>query len=142
MQFQGTDQYVATDDLKMAVNAAIALKRPLLIKGEPGTGKTLLINALLATLPKNYQAVNIHYTALRPKGLIQSICNSFGLAYGRQTMAELIFKLQTYFQSLGLPEDRIQVQGYGRRRPVADNNSPLGKDKNRRVVISLGRTQV
>ena len=50
--------------------------------------------------------------------------------------------LQTYFQSLGLPEDRIQVQGYGRRRPVADNNSPLGKDKNRRVVISLGRTQV
>ena len=36
--------------------------------------------------------------------------------------------LQTYFQSLGLPEDRIQVQGYGRRRPVADNNSPLGKD--------------
>lgn len=50
--------------------------------------------------------------------------------------------LQRYFRSLGLPEDRIQVQGYGRRRPVADNASPLGKDKNRRVVISLGRTQV
>ena len=42
MQFQGTEQYVATEDLKMAVNAAIALQRPLLIKGEPGTGKTLL----------------------------------------------------------------------------------------------------
>ncbi|MCG9597182.1 OmpA family protein [Vibrio sp. Isolate25] len=50
--------------------------------------------------------------------------------------------LRDYFKSLGLPEDRIQVQGYGRRRPVDDNSSPIGKDKNRRVVISLGRTQV
>lgn len=50
--------------------------------------------------------------------------------------------LQKYFESLGLPSDRIQVQGYGKRRPIADNASPIGKDKNRRVVISLGRTQV
>ncbi|HAS6427850.1 TPA: OmpA family protein [Vibrio parahaemolyticus] len=50
--------------------------------------------------------------------------------------------LRTYFESLGLPEDRIQVQGYGKRRPIADNGTPIGKDKNRRVVISLGRTQV
>lgn len=50
--------------------------------------------------------------------------------------------LQKYFESLGLPADRIQVQGYGKRRPIADNASPIGKDKNRRVVISLGRTQV
>ena len=42
MRFEGTDRYVATDDLRLAVNAAIALERPLLIKGEPGTGKTLL----------------------------------------------------------------------------------------------------
>ncbi len=42
MRFQGTDSYVATDDLKLAVNAAITLQRPLLIKGEPGTGKTML----------------------------------------------------------------------------------------------------
>src|SRR3954464_9949675 len=41
-RFQGTKDYVATDDLKIAVNAAIALERPLLIKGEPGTGKTVL----------------------------------------------------------------------------------------------------
>ena len=41
-KFQGTARYVATDDLKMAVNAAITLERPLLIKGEPGTGKTVL----------------------------------------------------------------------------------------------------
>jgi MoxR-like ATPase len=41
-RFEGSDQYVATDDLKVAVNAAIALERPLLVKGEPGTGKTVL----------------------------------------------------------------------------------------------------
>lgn len=50
--------------------------------------------------------------------------------------------LQEYFKSLGLPEDRIQVQGYGKRRPIADNASPIGRDKNRRVVISLGRTHI
>ena len=42
MRFEGTKDYVATDDLRVAVNAAIALERPLLVKGEPGTGKTVL----------------------------------------------------------------------------------------------------
>src|SRR5215813_11044523 len=42
MRFDGTKAYVATDDLKIAVNAAIILERPLLVKGEPGTGKTVL----------------------------------------------------------------------------------------------------
>ena len=42
MKFQGSEHYVATDDLTLAVNAAITLQRPLLVKGEPGTGKTLL----------------------------------------------------------------------------------------------------
>ena len=42
MRFEGTQSYVATDDLKVAVNAAVTLRRPLLVKGEPGTGKTIL----------------------------------------------------------------------------------------------------
>ena len=42
MRFEGTESYVATEDLKVAVNAAVALRRPLLVKGEPGTGKTVL----------------------------------------------------------------------------------------------------
>ena len=42
MKFKGTDSYIATDDLIIAVNAAVTLERPLLIKGEPGTGKTEL----------------------------------------------------------------------------------------------------
>src|SRR5215468_435618 len=54
MQFTGTKSYIATDDLKVAVNAAITLERPLLIKGEPGTGKTVLAievaNAIKAPL--------------------------------------------------------------------------------------------
>lgn len=42
LRFTGTADYVATEDLKVAVNAAVALERPLLVKGEPGTGKTVL----------------------------------------------------------------------------------------------------
>ena len=42
MKFKGTKNYISTEDLSMAVNASISLQRPLLIKGEPGTGKTLL----------------------------------------------------------------------------------------------------
>lgn len=50
MKFQGTQNYVSTDDLTIAVNAAIALERPLLIKGEPGTGKTELAKQVAAAL--------------------------------------------------------------------------------------------
>ncbi|MDX1303768.1 MAG: OmpA family protein [Photobacterium sp.] len=49
-------------------------------------------------------------------------------------------KLEEYFMSLGLPGNRIQVEAYGKRRPIADNSTPIGRNKNRRVVISLGRT--
>ena len=42
MKFKGTKNYVATNELQMAVNASVTLQKPLLIKGEPGTGKTLL----------------------------------------------------------------------------------------------------
>ena len=46
MRFTGTSDYIATDDLKVAVNAAVALRRPLLVKGEPGTGKTVLAHEI------------------------------------------------------------------------------------------------
>ncbi|HEY1073791.1 MoxR family ATPase [Brevundimonas sp.] len=49
-RFEGTSDYIATDDLKVAVNAAVALERPLLIKGEPGTGKTVLAYELARAL--------------------------------------------------------------------------------------------
>jgi len=50
MKFTGTDAYVATDDLKIAVNAAVTLERPLLVKGEPGTGKTELARQVATSL--------------------------------------------------------------------------------------------
>src|SRR5213079_1983992 len=50
MRFEGTSNYVATDDLKVAVNAAVTLRRPLLVKGEPGTGKTILAHEIAAAL--------------------------------------------------------------------------------------------
>ena len=50
MRFQGTSSYVATDDLKVAVNAAVTLRRPLLVKGEPGTGKTVLAHEIAAAV--------------------------------------------------------------------------------------------
>ena len=50
MNFTGTDDYVATDELQLAVNAAIQLQKPLLIKGEPGTGKTMLAEQIAKSL--------------------------------------------------------------------------------------------
>ena len=52
MRFEGTDNYIATQDLAMAVNAAVTLERPLLVKGEPGTGKTVLAHEVAKALGK------------------------------------------------------------------------------------------
>ena len=50
MRFEGTEDYVATDDLQIAVNASITLERPLVVKGEPGTGKTVLAHEIAEAL--------------------------------------------------------------------------------------------
>lgn len=71
MQFHGTDQYVATEDLTMAVNAAIALERPLLIKGEPGTGKTLLAEQVAESLGLELISWNIKSTTKANQGLYE-----------------------------------------------------------------------
>ncbi|CBL46951.1 AAA ATPase family protein [gamma proteobacterium HdN1] len=71
MQFQGTGTYVATDDLKLAVNAAIALKRPLLIKGEPGTGKTMLAEEVAGALGLRLLQWHIKSTTKAQQGLYE-----------------------------------------------------------------------
>jgi len=69
MKFQGTDTYVADYDLKLAVNAAITLERPLLIKGEPGTGKTLLAQHVAEGLGMPIERWHIKSTTKAQEGL-------------------------------------------------------------------------
>lgn len=70
-RFNGTTRYVATDDLKMAVNAALTLQRPLLIKGEPGTGKTLLAEEVASALGRRLLQWHIKSTTKAQQGLYE-----------------------------------------------------------------------
>ena len=71
MRFEGTDTYVATDDLKLAVNAALALERPLLVKGEPGTGKTLLAEEVARSLGRPLLQWHVKSTTKAQQGLYE-----------------------------------------------------------------------
>jgi MoxR-like ATPase len=71
MRFEGTRTYIATEDLKIAVNAAIVLERPLLIKGEPGTGKTLLAEEIAAAIGAPLIAWHIKSTSKAQQGLYE-----------------------------------------------------------------------
>ena len=70
-RFEGTDRYIATDDLKIAVNAAVALERPLLIKGEPGTGKTVLAHEVATALGRQLIEWHIKSTTRAIQGLYE-----------------------------------------------------------------------
>ena len=71
MKFNGTSSYIATDDLIVAVNAAISLERPLLIKGEPGTGKTELAKQVSKALDLNMIEWHIKSTTKAQQGLYE-----------------------------------------------------------------------
>lgn len=71
MKFSGTQSYVATDDLKLAVNAAITLERPLLVKGEPGTGKTMLAEQLAESFGVKLITWHIKSTTKAHQGLYE-----------------------------------------------------------------------
>jgi MoxR-like ATPase len=71
MKFQGSENYVATDDLMLAVNAAATLKRPLLIKGEPGTGKTMLAEEVALALGMPLMQWHIKSTTKAQQGLYE-----------------------------------------------------------------------
>jgi MoxR-like ATPase len=71
MKFQGTSNYVATQDLMLAVNAAITLKRPLLVKGEPGTGKTMLAEEVAEALGMPLLQWHIKSTTKAQQGLYE-----------------------------------------------------------------------
>jgi len=71
MRFEGTDNYVATEDLKVAVNAAVVLERPLLIKGEPGTGKTVLAHEVAQSLGMPLIEWHVKSTTTAQQGLYE-----------------------------------------------------------------------
>ena len=71
MKFTGSDSYIATQDLMLAVNASITLKRPLLIKGEPGTGKTMLAEEVAAALGMPLMQWHIKSTTKAQQGLYE-----------------------------------------------------------------------
>lgn len=71
MRFEGSENYVTTSDLTLAVNAAISLQRPLLIKGEPGTGKTLLAEEVAAALGLDLLQWHIKSTTKAQQGLYE-----------------------------------------------------------------------
>jgi len=71
MKFEGTPAYVATDDLKLAINAAITLERPLLVKGEPGTGKTMLAEQLAESFGARLITWHIKSTTKAHQGLYE-----------------------------------------------------------------------
>ena len=71
MKFSGTNAYVATDDLTIAVNASITLERPLLVKGEPGTGKTELAKQISKSLNLQMIEWNIKSTTKAQQGLYE-----------------------------------------------------------------------
>jgi len=70
-RFSGTDSYIATDDLKMAVNAAVTLERPILVKGEPGTGKTQLAVEIARSLDRPLFEWHIKSTTKAQQGLYE-----------------------------------------------------------------------
>jgi len=71
MRFEGSASYVATDDLRVAVNAAVTLERPLLVKGEPGTGKTVLAREIADALAAPFIEWNIKSTTKAQQGLYE-----------------------------------------------------------------------
>jgi MoxR-like ATPase len=71
MRFEGTSNYVATDDLKVAVNAAVLLRRPLLVKGEPGTGKTVLAHEIAKAVGAPLIEWNVKSTTKAQQGLYE-----------------------------------------------------------------------
>ena len=93
-RFSGTDGYIATEDLKVAVNAAITLQRPLLIKGEPGTGKTVLAHEVARALGMPLIEWHIKSTTKAQQGLYEydavSACETASWAMRRCTISPTI----------------------------------------------------
>lgn len=70
----------------------------LILTGEVGTGKTIMINALIDRLPKEYRVAKIYHSALSPKGLIENICKEFNIDFSNSSISQLVLKIQDFLK--------------------------------------------
>ena len=115
MKFEGTQTYVATDDLKIAVNAAITLERPLLIKGEPGTGKTVLAHETANALGTDLLEWHIKSTTKAQQGLYEY--DAVSRLRDSQLGDERVKDIANYIKR-GKLWDAFTFQNEGGTRPV------------------------
>ena len=110
MKFTGTKSYIATDDLSLSVNAAIALERPLLIKGEPGTGKTMLALEVAKSLDLPLIEWHIKSTTKAQQGLYEydavTRLRDSQLDVKELKTFQIIFKRENYGR-LSLPKNKL-----------------------------------
>ena len=139
MKFQGTDSYVATEDLMVAVNAAITLQRPLLVKGEPGTGKTILALEIARALGKPLIQWHIKSTTKAQQGLYEydAVSRLRDSQLGRDDVHDIsnespvllideIDKADIEFPNdLLLELDRMEFHVYETQETIAAKNRPI-----------------
>ncbi|MDR1204036.1 MAG: MoxR family ATPase [Peptococcaceae bacterium] len=110
-RFLGSEDYVVTDELKNAVNIAIALEKPLLIKGEPGTGKTVLAKAIANTLNKRLIIWNIKSTTKAQEGLYvyDTVQRLYDSQFGEGDVSDIkrYIKLGQLGQALGADDQVV-----------------------------------
>lgn len=91
LQYSGSDDYIVSDDLKNSVNIAITLQKPLLIKGEPGTGKTMLAESIAKSMGKNLIIWNIKSTTEAKEGLYvyDAVQRLYDSQFGENNVADI-----------------------------------------------------
>ena len=118
MKFQGSENYVATPDLMLAVNAAIQLQRPLLVKGEPGTGKTMLAEEAAQALGLPLLQWHIKSTTKAQQGLSKRLDG--GLHDAHHAAMECLGQMLADSQRSGLPPDGATYVAAVQRRATRD----------------------
>ena len=111
MKFEGTKDYIATEDLRIAVNAAVTLERPLLIKGEPGTGKTVLAEEVSKALKMPLITWHIKSTTKAQQGLYEydaiTRLEILSLGMKKLKISRITLNKENYGKHLSLMKDQF-----------------------------------